>query len=231
MDPIKWLVGAPGFEDVQNFNDVIFHQTIFSGYLGHLWSLPTLFGVLTISFLCILFSYRIFKKLNHTYIHFTLFIIFLLLHYYASHLPTQLCISSIAYYLIYSHTGLCFNALITNKQLPSTKKAQYISLLCWAISFICSIYFVKTRVIFIIIFITLSYILLPSRTNKFINNISNNSYGIYLFHSPLIYITYTYFTNADPKIVLFINFVVMGSLAYLLTIITNKSKLKFIIGN
>ena len=40
-----------------------------------------------------------------------------------------------------------------------------------------------------------------------------------------------YFANNNPWIVLFINFVIMGSLAYLLTIIINKSKVKFITGN
>ena len=73
--------------------------------------------------------------------------------------------------------------------------------------------------------------LLLSITNRLMKSLSDNSYGIYLFHSPLIYITYTYFTNSSPWLVLFLNFLVMGGLAWLLTIVISKSRLKFIVGN
>lgn len=84
---------------------------------------------------------------------------------------------------------------------------------------------------FIIVFVVSSYLLLPASTNRFMKSLSDNSYGIYLFHSPLIYITYTYFTNSSPWLVLFLNFIVMGGLAWLLTIVVSKSRLKFIVGN
>lgn len=54
-DPIKWLVGAPGFDNISNFKSIVLYQTLFSGYLGHLWYLPTLFGIFVISYLSVYF--------------------------------------------------------------------------------------------------------------------------------------------------------------------------------
>lgn len=73
--------------------------------------------------------------------------------------------------------------------------------------------------------------LLLSITNRFMKSLSDNSYGIYLFHSPLIYIIYTYFKDSNPWLVLFLNFIVMGGLSWLLIIVVSKSRLKFIVGN
>lgn len=60
--------------------------------------------------------------------------------------------------------------------------------------------------------------------------ISDNSFGLYLFHSPLIYITFNFFLNANPIIVVCINFVMMGSVAYLLSALVSRGRLKFLIG-
>lgn len=60
--------------------------------------------------------------------------------------------------------------------------------------------------------------------------ISKRSYGIYLIHSPLIYITYTYIPNANPIIIFLINFFVGGFISLLFTNLIGNSKLRFIIG-
>ena len=60
--------------------------------------------------------------------------------------------------------------------------------------------------------------------------ISRNSYGIYLFHSPLIYITASYIPEWSPCVVVFMNLVVFGFLAYLFTVFVRRIKLSFVIG-
>lgn len=61
--------------------------------------------------------------------------------------------------------------------------------------------------------------------------INKNSFGIYLFHSPLIYITYTLIPNSNPIIILLINFGIFGTVGFILTEIFRKIKiLKFAIG-
>ena len=81
-----------------------------------------------------------------------------------------------------------------------------------------------------IIFIFSIYVWIPSNKNKIINIISENSFGIYLFHSPLTYIIYTLDVNANPVIVVGINFIVCGIIASILTILLRKIKLGFMIG-
>ena len=63
-----------------------------------------------------------------------------------------------------------------------------------------------------------------------LKEIARNSFGIYLFHSPLVYITYTYFPNLNPIILVVINFVGFGGCAMILTWFIRKSRIKFVLG-
>jgi len=81
-----------------------------------------------------------------------------------------------------------------------------------------------------IIGIVALYKILPNKTNKVFSIVDRNSFGIYLFHSPLIYITYYFFANTNPIFVVFLNFLVFGILSIVLTELIRKTKLKFILG-
>lgn len=74
------------------------------------------------------------------------------------------------------------------------------------------------------------YGIMPQKSCAVIGKIDANSFGIYLFHSPLIYITFANIPNANPVIVVFINLVIFGAAAYFLTELVRKSKLKVLIG-
>ena len=71
---------------------------------------------------------------------------------------------------------------------------------------------------------------IPARSRQVIQSISRNSYGVYLFHSPLIYITASYIPEWPPFVVVFINFVVFGLVAYHFTVLVRRKKLLFVIG-
>lgn len=60
--------------------------------------------------------------------------------------------------------------------------------------------------------------------------ISDESMGIYLLHSPLVYFTYAYYANGVPAVVVFINFVICGFAAFLMTYIIMNSKVKALLG-
>lgn len=60
--------------------------------------------------------------------------------------------------------------------------------------------------------------------------IARNSFGVYLFHSPLIYITFANLPDANPIIVVVLNLVVFGAVAYGLTELIRKTRLKVMIG-
>lgn len=60
--------------------------------------------------------------------------------------------------------------------------------------------------------------------------ISDESMGIYLLHSPLIYFTYAYCADQLPVLVVTINFVVDGFMAAFMTYFIMNSKVKCLLG-
>lgn len=75
-----------------------------------------------------------------------------------------------------------------------------------------------------------AYGAISDKSCKIAEKIDRNSFGVYLFHSPLIYITYATIPNASPLIVVFVNLVIFGAAAYGLTRLVRKTKLKVLIG-
>lgn len=80
------------------------------------------------------------------------------------------------------------------------------------------------------IFILTVYLVMPSKTVRMIQIIDRDSFGMYLFHSPLTYITYTFLVDAIPSIVVGINLLLFGCFSILLTEIIRRTRLNFIIG-
>ena len=72
------------------------------------------------------------------------------------------------------------------------------------------------------------YYLVPNKESKLMAFIDKYSYGIYLFHSPLIYIAFTYAPNIEPWLMFAINFFIMGGLALLLSYLVKSRKLIYI---
>lgn len=54
--------------------------------------------------------------------------------------------------------------------------------------------------------------------------------GIYLFHSPLVYISFTYWANIAPMAMAAINLIGFGSVAYMLTNLIRATNMGWIIG-
>ncbi len=75
------------------------------------------------------------------------------------------------------------------------------------------------------LFVISLYYLITSKSNRLIEGISKNSFGIYLFHSPLIYIVFCYFSYLRPAAVIAINFFLLMSLAYILTVLMRKTRI------
>ena len=71
---------------------------------------------------------------------------------------------------------------------------------------------------------------MPEKSVRPLEKLAGLSFGIYLIHSPLVYITYTLIPNANPLVLVFINFVLFGLFSGIATHLLRKSKLKFAIG-
>lgn len=74
------------------------------------------------------------------------------------------------------------------------------------------------------------YLLVPNASNGVLRVISRDSMGLYLFHSPLLYISFTFWPNISPWLMVPINFLGFGTVAWLLTILMRRARLGFVIG-
>ena len=81
----------------------------------------------------------------------------------------------------------------------------------------------------VVLVVTL-YEVIPGKTTKFTDILSRESFGIYLFHSPLIYITFAFWREMHPIIVVSMNFLVFGALSLLMSMGISRTGLRFMIG-
>lgn len=89
---------------------------------------------------------------------------------------------------------------------------------------------VMVSMVIVALSIVNAYGAMPEKPCALLEKIDRNSFGVYLFHSPLIYITFATIPNAHPAIVVFINLVIFGAAAYGMTALIRKTKLKVLIG-
>lgn len=226
MDPIKIFLSTPGFIDIKQIITSICGQLILSGYsLGHLWFLPTLFFIFVL-------SYILSKRIKENPVNVTLlFIALIICNIGSSLLPNYLQINNIMRYIIYFYMGyLSFRILECNKKIDRHRIFLIISM---TLLILCRVFISSIHIIFIFVSFLSLYVLLPNlpnRINTFLQVISENSFGIYLLHSPLIYITYSFFKTWNPMVVIAINFLAFGGLALLMSIYIRQTKFKFILG-
>ncbi len=210
MIPIKLLVNYPGYQNL-NLNQIIL-RLLTGNDSGHLWYLPTLF----IIFLMIVFL----KKCIIKNFDLVLFVILLVVSYFSSNLQINIFIKQASFYAFYFYLG----TLINKYQKISLNKYIIILILLNIILLKCFCDLKIFEYLLIVFTIILIYKIIPNQESKILKIISENSYSIYLFHSPLIYITFTYLKNANPIIVIFINFILFGGMSLLLSIIIEKIK-------
>ena len=138
-------------------------------------------------------------------------------------------------YLIWFALGYCLNIYKMYVQniykinlIKKTLVWANVLLLCYVMNkdSIC----VMISNMFRAMFIINVYEMIPEKTCNIIQRIDRNSFGIYLFHSPLVYITFFCIRNTHPALVVFVDFVVWGLAAFSLTELIRKTKLKILIG-
>ena len=156
-----------------------------------------------------------------------IFVIFFLISTFSYLLP----LSSLFQNLIWVYYG---TILFEKEGLITNIVKKYKILILFAILVMIGSKFVidlKLDAICALLFISAVYGLVPNSINDSWIALSKYSFGIYLFHSPLIYITYSFFNNKNPLLVVFLNFIVFGVLALLLSMLIDKTKARIIIGN
>ena len=224
--PIRLLLKYPYYQNVSPLY-LIFKDILWGQDNGHLWFLQTLFLLFIIMFYICRFLYR----KNSFCLYITIGIIFLFLSVFSSELFNIHILNNFFKYCIWFYFGFLINKY---EKFFINNYSKVICLLFLFFSYIFYYKFLNITVIQYILttnFILVLYNYMTDKYNIILYKISSNSFGIYLFHSPLIYITFTYLSEKNPIIVVSINFILWGGLSYVLSHIIKKSKLKFIIGD
>lgn len=227
--PIRLISKYPPYYD-KNLFSVIFYDIILGKDNGHLWFLPTLFFMLLITY-CI----GVWTKFNpdmHTRNTIYFYALIILIAVATMALPFNLpYLDQFGQYYIFFVVGILihqYDYLVARNSLAilfSTIVMITAFAAIWmgldklimtkAVSLLCTLY---------------AYYVIPNSTNKILSHLSKNSMGIYLFHSPLVYLSYCFYPNISPWLMVLINFVGFGGIAYLLTSACRKAHLGFIIG-
>ena len=232
MLPLRFAIGYPGYWEASPLQAV--KGFLLLENMGHLWFLPTLFLIFLLSELILAAADHLpgLKKVPELVLAVVSAVIYLegyrftfgsanLLNVYVNLLWFTLgyvfCVHRALISRLYRHAWLKFGLLTLNILLAA--------------------YCFHTGTVHFLVSLTLTglYILnaygaMPEKSCALTEKLSKNSFGIYLFHSPLIYITFTLIPNVSPLIVVFINLVVFGAAAYGLTNLVRRLKLNFVIG-
>ena len=230
--PIRLLVGYPGYKGISIADLALRFLT--ANDVGHLWFLPALFLIFLLSeiILSVAELIPVLKKFPR---------IVLLMAGAALYLEGyRICLGygpllSAFNYLMWFALGYCLNVY-----QEYVRKLYRIRIVKWGLLLVnllllaYSLSVSSVRVLISIglraLFIINAYGAMPEKTCSLVQRIDRNSFGIYLFHSPLIYITFASIPNAHPAIVVFINFVIFGAASFSLTELVRKTKLKVLIG-
>ena len=230
--PIRLLIGYSGY---QNMGIVNFVQKLLTASdVGHLWFLPALFIMFLLSELILSAAEKIPGIKKYPELFLCIVALGLYLEGYSisfGYSPLQSAYS----YLLWFGLGYFLNVHVQIvRKVYSNPFVKWTLLLLGVMLHSYCLMAESVRVLLSLctkgMFITSLYGAMPEKTCHVLEKVDRNSFGIYLFHSPLIYITFATIPNAHPAIVVFINLVIFGAVAYGLTHLLRKTKLKVLIG-
>lgn len=226
--PIRMLVNYPYYNGL-SIPHIIFKSILLGEDNGHLWFLPTLF-IITTATSCI---FQILDKSPVASLKVPIVFGVSIYLYHFGIASSNRYINLAEANAIWFALGLTIHYLETNKWFESYKKRKSISI------FLILFFFVNLlkQVAPPIAATTLTCMavasiccVIPQKANRLTEKISKNSMGIYLFHSPLVYISFTYWPNIAPIAMAAINLIGFGAVAYILTNLIRTINLGWIIG-
>lgn len=231
MVPIKVLIKYPGYSGKQ-LDDFI--MNLLTGQdMGHLWFLLSLYLIFIISEVILTIKDKILgQKIDDVSVF---FIVSIILYHFRGRLSMDYApLRSALTYMVWFALGYVFctyQSLL--KKIYGIIVLKYASIIICNMGLVFCLYFNisgSLEMFFIALWIIDIYGVIPAKTQNKIKTFSKDSFGIYLFHSPLIYFTFTYIPNVMPAVVVLVNFFAFGGLAMLITEAVRKLGLLFIIG-
>ena len=232
MLPIRLAIGYPGYQGKTAVQ--LLTNFLMSSDVGHLWFLPALFVMFLLAELILTAA----EKLPLVRRAPALFLCAAALGLYMEgyrislgYAPIQSAYGNLLWFSL--GYGLCawrdlavkiFRSRIVKLALA----ASAIGLL--GLEILVAPMSVTMSLLARVLFIVSVYGIMTEKTCSVVEKVDRSSFGIYLFHSPLIYITFANIPNAHPAVVVFINLVVFGAAAYGLTSLVRKTKFRLLIG-
>lgn len=219
MDPIKILLNVPGYDLSLS---LLGKQLVLFVDNGHLWYLPSLFLMFMATSIALWGGMK----------RWVLFGMAIVCAIFFNRSPCLFSLPQFCLYYVYFMLGylICFYK-------GKWKENRFIGLFLCLIPLALSLFvndggLVKRCFCILMAFSVVIgfYELMPSVQNKLLARLSKDSYGIYLFHSPLIYFMYMQFPDANPLLMLGVNFFLCGSISLGVVYVIRKIGLKFIIG-
>ncbi|MCT1216201.1 acyltransferase [Latilactobacillus curvatus] len=202
MVPLRILGSYPNYIN-KSFFEIILRDIILGADSGNLWFLPVLF-LIFFFFRYIFFSEKLEFMREKYYLW---LIIFLICANISVLVPNVLFVKNFLQYLIYFFLGYSFKEVIMPSKITFSRKGLIILLAIGSMSFFQQVFFVKGNSIYlaalrfnvnvlsaiascILIYIISDKIILKDTSianNVILKKIDEDSFGIYLFHSPLLY--------------------------------------------
>lgn len=230
--PVRLAVGFSSYQDM-GIGDFA-RKLLTSGDVGHLWFLPALFCVFMLSEIILTLGEKlpVIKKYPELFLCCVAFVLYLEGYRIGFGYPPLL---SAFHYLLWFSLGYALNVRQDFLQkLYAIQPLKWTLILLNAALIAYSVTEDGLRVLLSLLMKGLCVVnafgAMSEKTCTLIEKIDRSSFGIYLFHSPLIYITFANIPNGNPVVVVFINLVLWGAAAYSLTALICKTKLKVLIG-
>ena len=230
--PIRLAIGFTSYQNMKIGDFAL--KLLTSNDVGHLWFLPALFLIFLLGEIILTVLEKIPVVRKYSAMALCAVSLALYLEGYRVNLGYPPLMSAYSY-LIWFSLGYLLNVY----QKPLRKvygiRGMKWALLALNVGLMAYCLFADSvRVMVSMVIVALSivnaYGAMPEKPCALLEKIDRNSFGVYLFHSPLIYITFATIPNAHPAIVVFINLVIFGAAAYGMTALIRKTKLKVLIG-
>ena len=230
MYPVRMLVHYHGYQGL-SFPYIFFQLTLLGKDDGHVWFLSCLF-------LCFIMSYlydQLIERIHMDAVVSKIVILFIAFAF----MRKEYLLGDIGLfrnpgkYLFYFQIG-CIISMFWDRRKKDIR-VQIIGAMIYIVSSVLGMTLLKYKytipyVMIRILLVVSLYMIVPGKTCKATEFLSNYSFGLYLFHSPLVYITCAYMPNVHPVIFVGMNLIVFGLLSILLTWVFKHSALRVLIG-
>ena len=229
MVPIRMFLHWKPYVD-KSIADIVINDIILGRDCGHLWYLQCLFVIFLFSYgVCRILEKWISNKNLKNVILFVIAYSIAYFFYLIPMFPGAEIIRSVAMNWIWFCVGYILCQYKQKIEIYSNYKFIW-SVIGIGISFLTLMGVFPYRRITQLLLLVIFYLIIPKNAGRVEKLLGDYSFGIYLFHSPLVYITYSFIPNANPAIVVLLNFIIFGGLAVILTGLIRQSRFRILIG-